>query len=230
MNAQEPEASGSSPLEKATAWERLIAGIHAQLVMGRRVRRLTHHISDFLPPEATVLDIGTGSGEIALALIKSRPDLTIAGLDVQARPGAAIPVQAFDGRHIPAEDDSWDTCMMIDVLHHCTAPRALLGEAARVARASVVIKDHVAAGSFDGFLLRVMDWFGNRGHRVAMTYDYLSWPKWERMFDEEGLMIVAIERRLGLYPYPFRWLLDRNLHFIARIEIGGNRGASRPEA
>jgi hypothetical protein len=65
--------------------------------------------------------------------------------------------------------------MLADVLHHTTDPMVLLREAARVARRSLIIKDHRTSRIGAAVTLRFMDWVGNRPHHVPLTYNY--WPE-----------------------------------------------------
>ncbi len=202
----------SSPVARA------VKTAHGSLVMGRRLARLARHLAELFPPGARVLDVGAGSGEMAAALLALRPDLRIEGIDVLVRPGTAIPVRAFDGHHIPATDGEWDACLLVDVLHHCDKPEELLAEATRAARVCVVVKDHVAEGPWDHAVLRVMDWFGNRGHGVVLPYHYWSAARWKQAFEVLGLNEACRTEALGLYPFPFTWLFDRRLHFTVRLE------------
>jgi SAM-dependent methyltransferase len=107
-----------------------------------------------------------------------------------------------------------DYVMIVDVLHHTEDPAALLSEACRVARHGVVIKDHLLEGFASGATLRLMDWLGNRGHDVALPYNYLSRSGWEGLFRRVGCTSLSWEEKLGLYPVPASLLFDRRLHFI----------------
>jgi SAM-dependent methyltransferase len=94
-----------------------------------------------------VLDVGSGDGRLARLVADKRPDISIHGMDVCPRTDAAIPVETFNGRSIPYGEGNFDVVMFIDVLHHTAEPMILLGEAVRVARQVIPIKDHLLKGS-----------------------------------------------------------------------------------
>lgn len=172
-----------------------------------------------LPQGAQVLDVGCGDGMIDVLIKERRKDVSIAGIDTLVRPGTHIPVQSFDGDHIPHADHSFDVVMFVDVLHHTEDPRILLKEAARVGR-SVLIKDHFRDGLFADSTLRLMDWAGNARYGVALPYNY--WPKsdWLKAFGELRLRVGEIREQLQLYPAPLSWFFERRLHFVALCVSG----------
>lgn len=195
----------------------LLDTVHGQHVAKRRAQVLSQHLAKFVPAHKSVLDVGSGDGEIAWLLGQLRPDLQISGVDVLVRPDTMIPVRKFDGKHLPFADKSQEVVMLVDVLHHCDDPAGILREASRVARKSVVIKDHLRDGVAAEVTLRFMDWVGNHRYGVALPYNYLSWSEWQQMFDELDLKIGDITKQLDLYTWPAGLLFDRSLHFIARL-------------
>jgi SAM-dependent methyltransferase len=192
----------------------MLGAIHGKIVFNRRIRTLAAAIADRLPQNARVLDVGCGSGDLALLVMQMRPDVTIEGIDVLVRPETAIPVHAYDGAHIPFGDNSFDAAMVIDVLHHTDDPGAVLGEIARVAP-QVIIKDHLRDGIAAGPTLRFMDWVGNAAHGVRLPYNYLSRREWQQIWSRLHLGTSKFATSLSLYPRPFTWLFDRGLHFVA---------------
>lgn len=191
----------------------MINELHANLVFNRRVRVLAAAIAERLPANARVLDVGCGSGDMALAIMAHRPDVRIEGIDVLVRPHTAIPVSAYDGAHIPFPDRHFDAAIIIDVLHHTDHPQAVLAEVARVA-GIVVVKDHLMDGFAAYPTLRFMDWVGNAAHGVRLPYNYLSHRQWRAIWDRLGLATDRFVTRLSLYPRPASWLFDRELHFV----------------
>lgn len=197
----------------------LLGRLHRELVLPRRVKVLSELLSGLMPRNATVLDVGCGDGLIDRLIGERRPDLEVLGIDVKVRSETAIPVEEFDGNTLPYEDGGVDVVLLVDVLHHADDPERLLGEALRVARAAVVMKDHALDGFLAGPTLRFMDWVGNAPHGVALPYDYWPERRWREAFARLGVEPSTWIGRLNLYPPPASWLFDRSLHFVARIDV-----------
>jgi SAM-dependent methyltransferase len=196
----------------------MLEAAHQRVVYGRRIRILARHLSELLPRDASVLDVGSGDGLLARRILDARPDLQIRGVDVLIRPESHIPVERFDGLQLPFGDRDFDAVMMVDVLHHATDQASLLRETARVARRAVVIKDHVVSGLLARPTLSFMDWVGNARHGVALPYSYWTEEEWQQSFARLGLRTAARRDRLGLYPWPASLVFDRGLHFVAVLE------------
>lgn len=204
-----------------TAPKAILNALHDSAVFGRRVRVLADHLAQVIPGGGgRVLDLGSGDGSIAAALMSLRPDLIVEGVDVMVRPRTKIPVSAYDGVTLPFADQSFDYVTIVDVLHHTTDPAAILKEARRVVRHGIVVKDHLLEGLLAGPTLRFMDWVGNRGHDVVLPYNYLSSAQWRDACAAAGLSEVSIRRELRIYPMPFSLLFDRSLHFVAYLARG----------
>ena len=201
-----------------------IGALHGAYVHGRRVRVLADWLARLLPRGASVLDVGCGDGLLASAVQQRRPDLRILGIDVLVRDQTHVPVQPFDGAHIPMPDGGVDVVMFVDVLHHTDDPMVLLREAGRVARTHVVIKDHTADGFLARPTLRFMDRVGNARHGVALPYNYWTRRQWDAAFSELGWETEAMERRLGLYPFLASWLFGRGLHFVGSFRVTNDPG------
>jgi ubiquinone/menaquinone biosynthesis C-methylase UbiE len=194
----------------------VIGTTHKLLVFDRRTRVLARRLADILC-SGSVLDVGCGEGMIDILIGEARPDVEISGVDVLVRPSARIKVRAFDGRQLPFGNRSFDTVMFVDVLHHTDDPTLLLKEARRVARKSVVLKDHTMDGPLAYQTLRFMDWVGNAHHGVALPYNYWPERRWHEAFAEVGLRLIRWEARIPLYPFPASLIFGRRLHFIGAL-------------
>lgn len=196
----------------------LIGTLHGDLVFSRRVKVLVNWFESMVPRNARVLDVGCGDGSIAALLQSKRPDITISGVDVLARPQTHIPVEVFDGRNIPHRDASFSVVMFSDVLHHTVDPNVILKEAYRVSSEYVLIKDHYRQGVVAGSRLRFMDWVGNARHGVSLPYNYWSPFQWENSWQNIGLQKEKVCTKLNLYPKPADWIFGAQLHFIALLK------------
>src|SRR2546423_14316210 len=141
---------------------KLVEKVQGSLCQNRRVRVLARELSALLPANGQVLDVGFGDGLLAALMQKGKPNVVITGIDVLVRDHTYIPVVKFDGTTIPFPDRSFDTLVFVDVLHHTDDPVLLLREAARVARKTIVIKDHTLDGFAAGATLRIIDRIGKR--------------------------------------------------------------------
>ena len=196
----------------------LLAGLHGFLVFNRRTRALSECFAEMLPADAKILDVGCGDGLIDHLITQRRPDLSIMGIDLIVRPETHVTVQPFDGKRIPFEDGAFDVVMFVDVLHHTDDPETLLREAHRVARQTVVLKDHTRDGLLAGPTLRFMDWVGNAPHGIPLPYNYWPERRWREAFARLGLTPAIWLNKLGLYATPATWFFVRSLHFVARLD------------
>ena len=195
-----------------------VTRVHQGIVSGRRVCRLGRAVVELMPAECgSLLDVGTGSGDVARRVQAARPGLRVEGVDVLVRSRVAIPTRWFDGRTLPFSDGAFDAVTLIDVLHHTDAPGRLLAESRRVARSCVIVKDHWQKGPLDRALLRLMDWVGNAPHGVHLPYDYFSPEGWDALCRAAGVTVERTIHSLGLYPFPFSLLLERHLQFASRL-------------
>ena len=199
--------------------ENLAVKAHRKIVMSRRVQQISKNISGLIPKEViSVLDVGAGTGEMACAIKQYRPELIISGVDVYIRPKTFIPVTQYDGNTLPFEDNAFDVVIIIDVLHHCDNPVAVLKECVRVSKHFVIIKDHVSDGFFAEKLLKFMDWVGNRAHGVILPYNYLSSSAWHSAFEQVGLKTLDHISQLKLYPMPFDIIFGGSLHCLRLLK------------
>lgn len=159
-----------------------------------RERDLPRRLSPYVPAGAAVLDVGCGDGAIAAGLLAASETRSVCGVDPLPRPAPAIPVVGFDGATLPYADDAFDLVTLIDVLHHTRDPARLLGEAARVSRGPILIKDHYWDTRVDRWLLTLADYVGNAPYGVDLPFNFLRMAEWVALFDRLSLSIGRCER------------------------------------
>ena len=199
-----------------------LEALHSTYIHRRRVHTLRDAFERLMPRGARALDVGCGDGWLTHLIQERRPDISIEGIDVLVRPDTHVPVTGFDGHTIPFADKSFDTVMFVDVLHHVDDGLELLGEAARVARKCVLIKDHLMEGFLARQTLEYMDRMGNARHNVTLPYNYWTRPQWDDAFAKLGLHVTAWEGNVGLYPWPISMAFGRSLHFVAALAPAAN--------
>jgi len=104
--------------------------------------RIAADIAAGTPHGARVLDIGTGPGQLLVALARRRPDLSLTGVDVSAgmidvaaaRLGDRADAVVGDAGDLPFPDDSFDLVVTSFSLHHWPDVPAAAAEIVRVLR------------------------------------------------------------------------------------------------
>ena len=114
-------------------------------VMERRAARLLDDVSDWLPPDGPVLDLGSGTGHFAAQLEDERRldviTADVTDIHVVGRP----PVLIGDGA-LPFDDDTFSASLLFFMLAYPKDPAAVLREAARVTQGPVILVQSVYSG------------------------------------------------------------------------------------
>lgn len=167
---------------------------------------------------ARVLDLATGSGDLALALAKACPDADVIGADfclpmllAARRKGVAKLVQA-DGMALPFSDATFDAVTIAFGLRNMESWQRGLAEIARVLRPGghlLVLDFSIPRPPFRGlyrfYLHRVMPFFARLLTGERQAYEYLgasiekfpSGPGMNTMIEAEGFADAKCEPLTG---------------------------------
>jgi SAM-dependent methyltransferase len=194
--------------------------LHDKWLRLPRQENLIRHISALLPSSpTTLLDIGSGDGRLAAALQTRHPNLTITAVDNAPPPVTAIPTLSYDGVRLPLEDNIIDHVMLIDVLHHADNIPHLLSEAVRVARQSIIIKDHYCENVFDYARLWLTEHSRNFHVGMAMPLNYVSENGFKSITGELRLTPLHHQTHIDIFNKPIDYLFGGHLNFISQFRV-----------
>ena len=167
-------------------------------LMGLRARRVSGYLSGHIRPGGSLLDLGCGDGSVASSLGR-RLGLRVSGVDVVLQKKSHIPVVRYDGRNLPFRDRSFDTVMLIWVLHHTENPVGVLREAARVSRGEIVVMECHFRTPAQKRLLGIIDYLENRPSGIHVPMNFNTIRKWRNIFGEAGLEVVSEHTGFGVH-------------------------------
>jgi len=153
----------------------------------KRNNDIVGKIQTYLKLEDKIIDVGAGLCTVARKLKKTGYDISPVDVKNISLFDDIIPV-VYDGKNIPFKNDSFDTALLITVLHHTHDPKEVLLEAKRVARKIIVMED-TYKGSFQKYLTFAMDSLTNLEF-INHPYSHKPDRKWRSLFQEVGLEIL----------------------------------------
>jgi len=125
-------------------------------VMERRAHRLIKQVSEWLPSEGPLLDLGSGTGHLSARLERELGlevvTADVSDLHVVGRP----PVLITDGS-LPFEEEAYTAALLSFVLAYPNDPAAVLAEVARVTRGPIIVVQSLYSGRFGYAWLRVRE-------------------------------------------------------------------------
>lgn len=202
-----------------------------------RWRRLAA-VEAALPPGGAALDVGTGTGDLALELARAAPGARVVGVDYTAgmvglAPGKAEAAglagrAAFaraDGQRLPFADASFDAVTSAFVLRNFADLAAAFAEMARVARpGGRVVALEISpvggtpwAAAFNAYFRHVVPRLGALLAGDAGAYRYLP-ASAAAFLSPEG--VAEAMRGAGLEPLPARRLMGGTLAIHRGVRMG----------
>lgn len=140
----------------------------------------------------SVLDIGAAEGWTGDMIRKDGPRRDIHLLDIQNFNQTDLPLTLYDGHTFPFKDNSFDTSLLLLILHHCADPDKVLSEAARVTRKRLIITESVYNSQPGRAMLFMADNVVNglrTNAKMAKGLKFRTPGQWERCFLQQGLFL-----------------------------------------
>lgn len=157
--------------------------------MGKaRSLNLRDQITPYLNLDDKIIDIGAGLGMVDYELMAKGYNVTPVDIMDLSLIETVKPI-IYDGQKLPFKKDSFDTALIITVLHHTTDPVAILREAARVAK-KVIVVEEVYNSATQKYLTFLMD--------SVVNLEFFDHPhsnkthhEWLKIFKSLNLKVVG---------------------------------------
>ena len=162
-----------------------------QKIVRQRSEVVISRIFPFLKDSKKILDIGSGTGDVAFLLGEHGKDVT--PVDVSDFHGPRlVKTTIYDGRKLPFPNNSFDTAMLLMVMHHTPNPEIVFDEASRVAKELVIIETSYTTPTNRWFTI-VSDALGNL-RLDAFWSSYKSDSEWKELFTKKKFEIVKTQK------------------------------------
>ncbi|MBI3955313.1 class I SAM-dependent methyltransferase [Candidatus Gottesmanbacteria bacterium] len=156
-----------------------------------RSKIVIDRINSFIEKSSKIIDIGSGTGDIAYLLKERGKDIT--PVDVADFHGVRlINTTIYDGQRLPFSDNSFDTALLLMVMHHTPSPDLVFSEAARVAKEIIVIETSYT-NRIDRWFTVITDAMGNL-RLQAFWSSYKTDEDWRRFFSQKGFKIIQSQK------------------------------------
>ena len=154
-----------------------------------------------------LLEVGSGPGSVLVEFRNA--GFQVEALDVtDTSYSKSLAPTLYDGRRMPYPDDTFDTALLLTVLHHTPEPDDILRETARVARRVIILED-VYEGVWQRKYTKVADSITNLeffGHPHSNRSD----PEWRDSFTRLGLNLLHGE------VHPFALAFQQALYVVEK--------------
>jgi len=176
--------------------------VFLKYLIRRRSKTVIDRIAPYIKHSNRIIDIGSGTGDVAF-LIKSQGK-NITPVDVADFRGPRfIKTTIYDGKTLPFADQSFDTALLLMVLHHTLNPKIVFSEAKRVAK-EIIIIETCYTNPIDKFFTVIFDAIANLRFE-AFWNSYKSDQEWKNFFMNYRLKIMVSkkfkDRQFGIIPF-----------------------------
>lgn len=150
----------------------------ADQVRERLTVEIVDHVEARISPQARVVDIGCGVGDLLGEVRKRRPGIEIFGLDFSAKAVAKVRAALPNGefrqfviaRTLPYDTAAFDVVLSTDVMEHLEYPKVFAAELVRICRPGGGVAIVVPDGDVDQFFGHY--WFWNEQSLAALLADW----------------------------------------------------------
>lgn len=170
-----------------------------QKIYEYRARWGTRRLLPWVQPGDRVLDIGAGDCRLSQRLAR-KGDCEVVPVDVEDFNRTTLPLTRLDGLHLPFPDKSFDVALLLFVLHHAEDARAVLQEALRVCRRSVLVFEDVNLTRWDRWTFRAFHRWLAWSEGISRPHHELTPDEWSALAGSVGLREHArtpLGRQLG---------------------------------
>lgn len=106
----------------------------------KRVDIKINHILSGLDSDKSILDVGSGNGTLGKEIKKRNFSIVSVDVNDNSFYSDMRPI-LYDGLLLPFKDKSFDTALLITMLHHTKNPNAVISECIRVASKLIIMEE-----------------------------------------------------------------------------------------
>lgn len=143
-------------------------------------------ITPMLKKKDKIIDIGSGSGHVCYELRQRGYNVQPVDVVNLSFVPDIVP-ELYDGKRLPYPDKTFDTALIMLVLHHTGNPESIIAEARRVARQIIIMED-IYNNWFDKYRTYILDSMLNLeffGHPHSNRTDHA----WRNYFEKQGFSL-----------------------------------------
>ncbi len=196
--------TGDNPLSVDEAAKIILMNLIRQpqlKILYKRAEKIVNEIETYLAGEE-ILDVGSGGGTVA-RIIKAR-NFSVTTLDIadKSHYEEEKPI-IYNGKKFPFDNKSFDTSLILFVLHHAAEPVNLIKEAKRVSKKRIIIKEDIYRNQVELFLTKVGD--------SIVNFEFFNHPhnnlkdsQWKKIFKQLDLKLVKVKYNRAVFLFfPF---------------------------
>jgi ubiquinone/menaquinone biosynthesis C-methylase UbiE len=155
----------------------------------------------FIKSSDRILDVGAGDCRLDV-LLKKKVGCEVVPVDVEDFNETELTLTMFDGKRLPFPDDSFDAVLLIFVLHHAEDAQAVLAEARRVSRKSVIVFEDVTSNFWDRMMFRGFHHWLAWSEKISYPFREFRPSQWTELATSLGMREKwsgIVGRQLGTF-------------------------------